>query len=114
MDGHRLQGRAWHLGVALVLIANGLFYAAAMLRSGTWRRIVPGFSQGGYHTAQRIAYSAVMVMGGLMVLTGCALWFHRQVPWLTMLFGGERTALTLHVALTFAFLAFIVVHLARK
>jgi hypothetical protein len=30
-----------------------------------------------------------------------------------MLFGGERTALTLHVALTFAFLAFIVVHLVQ-
>lgn len=113
LTGHRLQGRTWHLGVALVLIANGLFYAAALLRTGAWRRIVPGFSQGGYHSAQRIAYSAVMVMGALMVLTGCALWFRRQIPWLTMLFGGERIALALHVVLTFAFIGFIVVHLVQ-
>jgi thiosulfate reductase cytochrome b subunit len=113
LTGHRLEGRAWHLGVALVLIANGLFYAAVSLRTGAWRRIVPGFSQGEYHPPQRVAYTGVMAMGALMVLTGCALWFKRQVPWLLMLLGGERIATAIHVVLACAFVAFILVHVVQ-
>jgi thiosulfate reductase cytochrome b subunit len=113
LTGHHVQGRAWHLGVALVLIANALFYTASLLRAGTWRRIVPGFKQGDYHLEQRVAYSGVMAMGTLMVVTGCGLWFKRQVPWLVTLLGGERVATTIHVILACAFLAFILVHLVQ-
>jgi thiosulfate reductase cytochrome b subunit len=113
LTGHRVQGRAWHLGVALVLIANALFYTAASLRTGAWRRIVPGFKQGDYHLEQRVAYSGVMAMGALMVVTGCALWFKGRVPWLVTLLGGERVATTIHVVLACAFLAFIAVHLVQ-
>ncbi|MDQ2663716.1 MAG: cytochrome b/b6 domain-containing protein, partial [Candidatus Eremiobacteraeota bacterium] len=41
LTGHRLQGRAWHLGMAIVLMATAVFYASSSIVSGTWRRIAP-------------------------------------------------------------------------
>ena len=41
LTGHGTQGRAWHLGLAIVFALNALFYAVTSLARGTWRRIVP-------------------------------------------------------------------------
>jgi thiosulfate reductase cytochrome b subunit len=134
LTGHRVQGRAWHLGTAIVFAANAIFYASTSLAGGTWRRLIPrrtwlrdawtatleelrapraALQRAGYNGAQRLAYSLVLAGGGLMILTGAALWFGRRFPWMTAVFGGERIALTIHVVLALALLAFIVVHVLQ-
>lgn len=134
LTGHRTQGRAWHLGLAIAFMANALFYTATSLASGTWRRIAPrrtwlrdaygaiveeltaprtSLERADYNGAQRLSYTLVIAGGAVMVLTGLALWFGRRFPWLLAVFGGERIALTLHVVLALSLLAFIVVHLVQ-
>jgi thiosulfate reductase cytochrome b subunit len=134
LTGHRVQGRAWHLGMACVFAANAIAYACSALATGTWRRVVPhktwlrdawtatieeltapraALKRAGYNGAQRLAYSMVLAGGALMVMTGTALWFGRRFPWLLAAFGGERVALTIHVVLAVALLAFIAVHVVQ-
>lgn len=134
LTGHRLQGRAWHLGLAVVFIANGLFYTAASFRRGTWKRIVPkrtwfrdawtatikeisapraSLERASYNGAQRLAYTLVFIGGAIMVMSGLALWFGRQFPWMLVIFGGFRIALVIHVVLAISLLAFILVHLVQ-
>lgn len=101
-----MQGRAWHLGMAIVFTANGLFYVVSALRSArfqrTWRSI--------YHGPQRFVYLGVFAMAAAMVLSGVALWFHKQLPWLMAGLGGERVVLPAHVILAVLLIAFIGVH----
>jgi thiosulfate reductase cytochrome b subunit len=134
LTGHRVQGRAWHLGMAIAFAANAIFYAWTSLASGTWRRLVPrgrwlhdawtatleeltapraSLQRSDYNGAQRLTYSLVLAGGAVMVMTGVALWFGRRFPWMTAAFGGERIALTIHVVLAVALLAFIVVHVLQ-
>jgi len=134
LTGHKLQGRAWHLGMAVAFIGNALFYAISSFATGTWRRIVPrrtwlrdawaavieeltapreSLQRAEYNGAQRLAYTLVMIGGAVMVLTGLALWFGRQQPWMLAVFGGERTALTIHVVLALALIVFVVVHVVQ-
>ena len=134
LTGHRMQGRAWHLGMAIVFMANALAYAALSFARGTWRRLVPrgnwlrdaweatveelsapreALQRADYNAAQRLAYTLVMAGGAVMVLTGVALWFGRRFPWMFAVFGGQRIALTIHVVLAVSLLAFIAVHLVQ-
>lgn len=134
LTGHRVQGRAWHLGFALLFIATALFYAAGSLAKGTLRRFAlrrtwlrdawaatveeltaprASLSRDEYNAAQRLAYVGVFAMGAVMIYTGVALWFGKQVPWLLKGVGGERIAVTIHVVLALALIAFIVVHLVQ-
>jgi thiosulfate reductase cytochrome b subunit len=134
LTGHKLQGRAWHLGMALAFIANALLYAISSFATGTWRRIAPrrtwlrdawaaaieeltapreSLQRAEYNGAQRLSYTLVMIGGAVMVLSGLALWFGRQQPWLLAVFGGERVALTIHVVLALALIAFVVVHVVQ-
>ena len=134
LTGHRVQGRAWHLGMAIVFAANAIFYAWASLANGTWRRMVlqrtwlrdawtatveefsaprAALQKAEYNGAQRLAYSLVLAGGAVMVMTGAALWFGRRFPWMTAVFGGERIALTIHVVLAVALLGFIALHVVQ-
>jgi len=134
VTGHRVQGRAWHLGMAIVFIANAVFYASTSLASGTWRRIAirrtwlrdawvaiieeltaprASMQRAGYNGAQRLSYVAVMAGGAMMVMTGFALWFGRQFPWMPAAFGGQRITLTIHVVLALALIVFIAVHVVQ-
>lgn len=109
LTGHRMQGRAWHLGMAIVFTANGLFYVVSAMRSArfqrTWRSL--------YHAPQRYAYLGVFAMAAAMVLSGVALWFHKQLPWLIAALGGEHIVLPAHVILALLLIAFIGVHVLQ-
>jgi len=134
LAGHRTVGRAWHLGMAIVFALNASFYVGTSLALGTWRRIAPrrrwlrdawaaivaeltaprhSLGRAEYNGAQRLTYTMVMAGGIAMVLTGIALWFGKRFPWMPALFGGERVALTMHIVLALALLAFIAVHLLQ-
>src|SRR6202040_3098728 len=83
-------GMALHFAIAWIFAINGLAYVIYTLVSGEWRELAPnsksfgealevmkhdlGFKvpmppQGRYNAAQRITYSAIVVMGGFSLLT---------------------------------------------
>lgn len=135
MQGHAVVGRAWHLAFAIVVMANALWYAIAAVRTGTWRRILPNgrtwlvdaaratvaeirdprptMQPASYNGAQKVAYTAVIGMALVMILTGVALWFPRQLPWLSAAMGGKQIVLPVHVILATLLLLFIVVHVVQ-
>jgi thiosulfate reductase cytochrome b subunit len=134
LAGHGVQGRAWHLGMAIVFIANALAYGVSSLGSRSWRRIVPAgawlrdawkaivdeltrpaaaLERSEYNAAQRLAYTLVVAGGMLMILTGLALWFGKRISWLVALLGGERVVIAIHLVVATALLAFIALHVAQ-
>jgi thiosulfate reductase cytochrome b subunit len=55
----------------------------------------------------------IVVLGPLVVLTGLAMspWADATLPLLPAVFGGRQSARTVHFALTWAFVAFTVMHI---
>jgi len=130
--GFRLaEGMAWHFALAWFFTLNGVAYVLYLLFSGQWRHLAPQRNSfvetfkvvlydvgllkrplppGKYNHAQRIAYSAVIVMGMLMVITGLAIYKPAQLTWLSIPLGGYQAARTEHFLITCLFVAFFVVH----
>ena len=128
------RGMAYHYLFAWLFTLNGVAYVLYTAVSGEWRHMVPdrrdwrdAFGvvlhdlrirrkapvQGKYNAAQKITYSAVIVMGLGSVLTGLAIYKPTQLAWLTALFGGYQSARTVHFVLTVLYLLFFVVHIAQ-
>ncbi len=128
-------GRAWHLGFALLFIANMVCFIANAIRTGTWRGVVPNTrswlrdavsdtladirsassvrGQTEYNGAQRLAYSGAMFMLIVMLITGPALWLKHRFPWLIGSLGGENIVLPAHVVVATLLLAYIFVHVVQ-
>ena len=100
---------------------NGIAYVVSLVRTGAWRRILPLGSQWNhdpqrplaYSIPQRLAYTMVIAGASMMVLTGAALWFKHQIPWLLSALGGERIVLPVHVVLATSLLVFLAVHVLQ-
>lgn len=128
------EGLAWHLSFMWVFVANWILYLTYLGVSGKWRYIAPTRSnlshaagvllhdlhlrkarppQGKYNAAQKIAYSAVALMGVLMIVTGFALWRPEQLGWLAAPLGGEDNAKAVHFWLTILFFGYFIVHVAQ-
>jgi thiosulfate reductase cytochrome b subunit len=75
------------------------------------RRFIP--PQKKYNAAQRIAYSAIIVMGFGSVITGLAIYKPVQFNWLTWLCGGYHLARIWHFVLTIGYVLFFVVHIIQ-
>ncbi|GAA4349586.1 cytochrome b/b6 domain-containing protein [Hymenobacter saemangeumensis] len=128
------KGMAWHFVLMWLFAINGLLYVLYTLFSGEWRHLLPNrhsLREAGqavlhdlglrrqappaakYNGAQRIAYTAVVLMGLGSVLTGLAIYKPVQLGWLTQLLGGYEAARVIHFALTLGYVLFFVVHLAQ-
>lgn len=128
------EGMAWHFVFQWLFLLNGVLYVGYTLVSGEWRYLVPkrgSFREAGqvvlhdlgirktplpsekYNAAQRIAYSAIVLMGLGSVLTGLAIYKPTQLWWLTAALGGYKTARLIHFALTIGYVLFFVVHIAQ-
>ena len=128
------KGMAFHFFFGWLFAVNGVLYVLYTAFSGEWRHLVPdrhalkeSFQvvlhdlglrkalppQGRYNAAQRVTYSAVVLMGVGMVLSGVAIWKPTSVAWLAALFGGYQAARTVHFVLTVLFALFFVVHVAQ-
>ena len=128
------HGLAWHFFFMWFFAVNGVIYVAYTLFSGEWRALlpVPGSfkrawlvtlhdlhlskqppSQGKYNDAQRIAYTAVILMGAGSLLTGLAIYKPLQLARLTSLLGGYEWARAEHFILTLGYALFFVVHVAQ-
>ena len=128
------EGLQLHFFFMWLFAANGVAYAFYTIFSGEWRSILPIPSslkravrvalhdahilktkppQGKYNDAQRIAYTSVIVMGVLSLLSGLAIYKPLQLAWLTAMFGGYQWARWLHFWLTVLFVSFFVVHVIQ-
>ena len=133
--GYKLAyGMALHFLFAWIFAINGIAYFLYTAISGEWRELVPerksfreaiqvakhdmGLKvplppQGIYNAAQRITYSAIIVMGGLSLLTGLGIYKPAQLHWLTALLGGYEWARWEHFWLTMGYLGFFVIHIGQ-
>lgn len=125
------EGLQLHFFFMWLFAANGLAYVIYTFASGEWRALLPvpaSFRraplvalhdahivknkppQGKYNDAQRIAYTAVILMGAGSIITGLSIYKPTQVSWLTSLLGGYEWARWEHFWLMVLFVAFFAVH----
>jgi len=128
------EGMAFHFLFMWFFFINGIFYVLYTLISGEWRYLVPqkkSFKeawlvvlhdlhirktappQDKYNAAQRIAYTAIIVMGIGSVATGLAIYKPAQFHTLTWLLGGYHFARILHFALTIGYVFFFIIHVVQ-
>ncbi|MFD1144894.1 cytochrome b/b6 domain-containing protein [Larkinella insperata] len=128
------EGMSWHFVFMWLFAINGMLYVLYTLISGEWRLLVPNrqsFREAGqvllhdlgirktaplqakYNGAQRIAYTAIILMGLGSLLTGLAIYKPTQFAGLTSLLGGYEGARLWHFILTIGYVLFFVIHVAQ-
>ena len=132
------SGLGWHFLFMWFFAINGIAYALYLAISGEWRVLWPkrqsfrdalvvtlydlhlpwarrkGLpAQGKYNGAQRIAYTAVVLMGAASLVTGLAIYKPTQAHWLTTILGGYEMARWEHFWLTMGFCGFFLVHVVQ-
>jgi thiosulfate reductase cytochrome b subunit len=121
----------WHFALMWPLLAFGLVYASYLVGSGEWRalcfrpRDVRGAfemaryylrlrkehpPQGKHNPLQKLAYTSVVLLGALALLTGLAIYKPLQFSWLTLLLGGFQAARYWHFWIVWIFVAFTITH----
>ena len=68
--------------------------------------------QGKHNALQKGAYTFIVALGALSVLTGFAIYKPVQLAWLTALFGGYELARYWHFVAVWLFVAFTLLHVA--
>jgi thiosulfate reductase cytochrome b subunit len=128
------EGMAFHFLFMWFFIINGVLYVLYTLISGEWRELVPNRHsfkeawqvllhdlhirktippQKKYNAAQRIAYSAIILMGVGSLITGLAIYKPVQFNWLCWLCGGYYVARIAHFLLTIGYVFFFVIHIVQ-
>ncbi len=132
---HRLaEGMSWHFTLMWLFTINGLLYILFTLFSGQWRFLLPNKNslkeawlvmlhdlhikktappQIKYNAAQRIAYTAIIVMGAGSLLTGLAIYKPVQFKFITWLCGGYEAARVEHFILTIGYVLFFIIHIIQ-
>lgn len=131
---HLADGLSLHFLFMWFFALNGALYVIYLIFSGEWRALLPvpgSFKrallvtlhdlhlikklppQGKYNDAQRIAYTAIVLMGFGSIVTGLAIYKPLQLSWLTALLGGYQWARAEHFILTIGFVLFFLVHIAQ-
>jgi thiosulfate reductase cytochrome b subunit len=131
LGGWLAGGLDWHFTLMWPLIAVGLVYLVYMVVSGEWRKLVfrprdvrPAIEmvkyylrlrrdhppQGKHNALQKQAYSFILLLGTLAILTGFAMWKPVQLAWLTAAFGGFQAARYWHFWTVWLFVGFTIVH----
>lgn len=134
IPGRLAEGMAFHFLFMWIFAINGLVYVLYTLISGSWRELVPqrkSFKeawlvllhdlhirkmappQNKYNAAQRIAYTAIIVMGFGSLITGLAIYKPVQFNTLTWLCGGYHAARIEHFVLTIGYVLFFVIHIVQ-
>jgi thiosulfate reductase cytochrome b subunit len=125
--------RHWHFALGWFLVGNGIIYLIYMGARGEWRRRVflPGRDTRNavlmmayylrlrraappidfYNGLQRLAYSSVILLALVEVLSGLAIYKPVQLWWLEELFGGYDGARAVHLIGLGLLGLFTVVHL---
>jgi thiosulfate reductase cytochrome b subunit len=133
LGGWLAGGLSWHFALAWPFVLTGLVYIVYLAVSGEWRSLLFRPSdvprawqmqlyylrlrkehppQGKHNALQKFAYTFIVLLGALSVLTGFAVYKPVQLSWLTALFGGYELARYWHFWAVWIFVAFIFVHVA--
>jgi thiosulfate reductase cytochrome b subunit len=128
------EGMAFHFLFMWFFALNGFFYVLYTIFSGEWRLLLPNRHsfkeawlvllhdlhirktippQKKYNAAQRIAYTAIIIMGFGSLVTGLAIYKPVQLFWLTWLCGGYTFARIVHFILTVGYVLFFVIHIVQ-
>jgi thiosulfate reductase cytochrome b subunit len=131
LGGWLAGGINWHFFLMWPLLAVGLLYVAHLVLSGEWRKLLfrprdarPALEmckyylrlredhppQGKHNALQKAAYTGIVLLGALSVLTGIAMWKPVQIAWLTGLFGGFQAARYWHFWAVWLFVGFTIMH----
>ncbi|HLL43117.1 MAG TPA: cytochrome b/b6 domain-containing protein, partial [Segetibacter sp.] len=113
---------------------NGILYILFTVFSGQWKFLLPNkrsFKEAWlvllhdlhirkyappqikYNAAQRIAYTAIIIMGFGSFLTGLAIYKPVQFGTITWLCGGYAAARAEHFILTIGYVLFFLIHIAQ-
>jgi thiosulfate reductase cytochrome b subunit len=133
-DWLKSLGGSIHEVFYFLLFGIGGVYLISLIASGRWKMFLPTRAVLGdasavvkselgtgvhsprlkkYNGAQRLAYGAVILMVAGEVVTGVAMAFHDQLPWLPPLLGGRRAAHSIHKLLMFGIVGFAIVHVVQ-
>lgn len=131
---HLSEGMAFHFVFMWIFFINGFLYVLYTIFSGEWRFLLPNRSsfkeawqvllhdlhirrtippQNKYNAAQKIAYTAIIIMGFGSVATGLAIYKPIQFGWLINLFGGYESSRLLHFGLTIGYCLFFIIHVVQ-
>ncbi len=134
LDAHLADGMAYHFFFMWLFFINGFIYVIYTILSGEWRYLLP--TKGAltqtwqvllhdlhlskklppkvkYNAAQRIAYTATIIMGFGSLITGLAIYKPVQFSWLCNLLGGYKWARVEHFALTIGYVLFFLIHVVQ-
>jgi thiosulfate reductase cytochrome b subunit len=133
LGGWLAGGLNWHFALAWPFVITGLVYLGFLAWTGEWRALLfrprdvgPAIQmqlyylrlrrthppQGKHNALQKGAYTFIVVLGALSVLTGFAIYKPVQLAWLTALFGGYELARYWHFWTVWIFVAFTLLHVA--
>ncbi len=128
------EGMSYHFFFMWLFLLNGILYVSYTLFSGQWRQLLPNKHsfkeawqvilhdlhikrfippQQKYNAAQRIAYSAIIIMGFGSLITGLAIYKPVQFNWIVFICGGYKMARLIHFALTIGYVLFFIVHIVQ-
>ena len=131
---HMAEGMSLHFTFMWLFLINGLLYVSYTIFSGEWRYLVPNKRsfkeawqvllhdlhikrfeppQQKYNAAQRIAYTAIIIMGIGSILTGLAIYKPVQFSKITAICGGYEAARIEHFALTIGYVLFFLIHIMQ-
>jgi hypothetical protein len=128
------RGDGFPFPVYVVFCLNGFLYVLYTIISGEWRELVPNRRsfkeawlvvlhdlhirkmvppQNKYNAAQRIAYTAIIVMGFGSLITGLAIYKPVQFNYLAWICGGYHLARIWHFVLTIGYVLFFLMHIVQ-
>ena len=133
LGGWLAGGLNWHFALAWPFVITGVVYLGFLAWTGEWRALLfrprdvgPAIQmqlyylrlrrthppQGKHNALQKGAYTLIVVLGALSVLTGFAIYKPVQLAWLTALFGGYELARYCHFWAVWIFVGFTLLHVA--
>lgn len=131
LGGWLAGGINWHFLLMWPLLLVGVLYLTYMVVSGEWKKLVfrprdvrgaiqmqmyylrlrkDHPPQGKHNALQKLAYTLIIGLGALSVLTGFAMWKPVQLHWLASMFGGFQWARYWHFWAVWLFVGFTVAH----
>ncbi len=131
---HLAKGMSFHFAFMWLFVINGILYVSYTIFSGEWRYLIPNKKsfreawqvllhdlhirkyeppQLKYNGAQRIAYTAIIIMGIGSFWTGLAIYKPVQFSWMCWLCGGYSAARIEHFILTLGFVLFFLIHILQ-
>ena len=123
--------RHWHFAMMWLLVANGLLYLGYLWFRGQWRELAPRRGsiadavqmarfylglrprhpvQGKHNALQKYAYSAMIVLGIVSVVSGIAIWKPVSLGWLAAAMGGYHLARWWHFLAMLLLAVLVLVH----